>query len=71
MFASAHQPQPQPGQGGGGYGDAFTRPPQEVLDDVLNDYITPEIARVQYGVALAPDGGIDVTATETLREARG
>jgi len=57
--------------GGGGYGDAFARPPQEVLDDVLNDYITPAIARDQYGVALTPDGGVDDTATETLRAARG
>ncbi|MDA0230235.1 MAG: hydantoinase B/oxoprolinase family protein [Proteobacteria bacterium] len=57
--------------GGGGYGDAFTRPPQEVLDDVLNDYITPAIARDQYGVALTPDGSIDDTATQTLRAARG
>ena len=56
--------------GGGGYGDAFARPPQEVLDDVLNDYITPAIARDQYGVVLTPDGGVDGTATETLRAAR-
>lgn len=57
--------------GGGGYGDAFARPPQEVLDDVLNDYITPAIARDQYGVALTPDGGVDDMATEALRAARG
>ena len=57
--------------GGGGYGDAFARPPQEVLDDVLDDYITPAIARDQYGVVLTPDGGVDDTATETLRAARG
>ena len=56
--------------GGGGYGDAFARPPQEVLDDVLDDYITPEIARDQYGVVLTPEGGVDDTATETLRAAR-
>ena len=57
--------------GGGGYGDAFARPPQEVLDDVLNDYITPETARERYGVALSADGGVDEAATESLRAARG
>ena len=57
--------------GGGGYGDAFARPPQEVLHDVLNDYITPETARECYGVALSADGGIDEAATDSLRAARG
>jgi N-methylhydantoinase B len=55
--------------GGGGYGDAFERPPEEVLEDVRNDYITPAIAREKYGVALTPDGGIDAAATESLRAA--
>ncbi len=55
--------------GGGGYGDAFERPPEEVLEDVLNDYITPETARTKYGVALTPDGVLDEAATETLRAA--
>lgn len=55
--------------GGGGYGDAFERPPEEVLEDVLNDYITPETARAKYGVALTPDGVLDEAATESLRAA--
>ena len=55
--------------GGGGYGDAFERPPEEVLEDVLNEYITPETARTKYGVALTPDGVLDEAATESLRAA--
>lgn len=56
--------------GGGGYGEAFERPPEEVLADLRNDYITPETARAQYGVALTADGAIDKAATDSLRAAR-
>jgi len=56
--------------GGGGYGNAFARPAEEVLEDVQNDYITPETAREQYGVALNKDGTVDAAATETLRAGR-
>ena len=56
--------------GGGGYGNAFERPAAEVLEDVRNDYITPETARTQYGVALTADGAVDEAATQTLRAGR-
>ncbi|HJN61946.1 MAG TPA: hydantoinase B/oxoprolinase family protein [Alphaproteobacteria bacterium] len=56
--------------GGGGYGDAYLRPAEEVLEDVRNDYITPEIARDKYGVALTPDGAVDMAATKSLRSGR-
>ncbi|MDP6589397.1 MAG: hydantoinase B/oxoprolinase family protein [Alphaproteobacteria bacterium] len=56
--------------GGGGYGDAYLRPAQEVLEDVRNDYITPDIARDKYGVALTADGAVDDAATQSLRAGR-
>ncbi|MDB5919413.1 MAG: methylhydantoinase [Massilia sp.] len=38
--------------GGGGWGDPFTRAADRVLADVLDDYITIDAARSQYGVAI-------------------
>lgn len=60
---------------GGGYGDPLERAPEKVLDDVLDGFISPEHARVDYGVVLAKtdDGyewGLDHDATALLREER-
>jgi N-methylhydantoinase B/oxoprolinase/acetone carboxylase alpha subunit len=53
---------------GGGYGDPFTRDPELVLKDVLDDYLTADQAREDYGVVLAADGrSVDRAATEGLR----
>jgi N-methylhydantoinase B len=57
---------------GGGYGDPLERPAEQVLEDVLDDFITPGHAREAYGVVLkAADNGfawaLDAAATETLR----
>jgi N-methylhydantoinase B len=57
---------------GGGYGDPLERPAQQVVEDVLDDFITPEHAREAYGVVLqsADDGfawALDAVATEALR----
>ena len=57
---------------GGGYGDPLERPPEQVLEDVLDDFITPENARDAYGVVLkAADNGypfaLDAAATDKLR----
>ena len=42
--------------------------PEEVIEDFLNDYITREIAREQYGVVLTGDGSsYDEAATNELR----
>lgn len=54
---------------GGGYGNPLERVPADVLDDVLDGLITPEIARSDYGVVIA-DGGVDTAATEAERNAR-
>ncbi len=37
---------------GGGYGDPHNRPEQEVVDDVRNGYITPEMAEKDYGIVV-------------------
>ncbi len=57
------------GPAGGGYGDPFERSPDAVLDDVLDDLITPETARRDFGVVIT-DGAIDHAATTALRAAR-
>jgi N-methylhydantoinase B len=54
--------------GGGGYGDPLQREPGLVLQDVLDDKVSVEAARAQYGVVV--DGAracVDVEATVELR----
>jgi N-methylhydantoinase B len=50
----------------GGYGNPFERDPKDVLDDVLDEYISEEQALQQYGVKIT-DGKIDQGATDALR----
>lgn len=38
--------------GGGGYGDPFQRPPDLVLNDVINGYVSLEAAEREYGVVI-------------------
>ena len=52
---------------GGGYGDPLNRSPEQVREDVLDDYCTIAHAREAYGVLLNDDLEIDAAATETLR----
>lgn len=56
-------------QGGGGYGDPLERPAAAVWEDVLDEYVSLDTAREKYGVAGAPEGGLDAAATEALRAA--
>jgi N-methylhydantoinase B len=51
----------------GGYGNPLNRKPKEVLEDVLDEYISIQTARDIYGVIINKDGSIDVKATEALR----
>ena len=52
----------------GGYGDPLERPPEQVRDDVLDDFCTVEHARLAYGVVVDLDTeGVDLRATEALR----
>ena len=57
---------------GGGYGDPLKRPPERVLDDVLDGFFGAGHARDAYGVVLdAVDDGygwaVNAAATEALR----
>ncbi len=54
--------------GGGGWGDPWTRPPEEVVRDVLDGLLTPDAARTQYGVVIDPARqALDSAATQRLR----
>ncbi len=54
--------------GGGGWGDPFEREPDAVLRDVMDDVVSVERARCDYGVVIAEGGrSIDVDATANLR----
>ncbi len=54
--------------GGGGYGDPYERDPQAVLEEVLDEYVSLEAARRDYGVVIDPQRpAVDVRATEELR----
>jgi N-methylhydantoinase B len=58
--------------GGGGFGDPFTRPPELVLRDVREGYVSPEAARADYAVALTRCGqawSVDEAETVRLRSA--
>ncbi|HXJ36506.1 MAG TPA: hydantoinase B/oxoprolinase family protein, partial [Candidatus Eisenbacteria bacterium] len=61
--------------GGGGWGDPLARPPERVLADVLDEYVSVEAARRDYGVVLTGDLwdltlAIDHEATAALRAER-
>ncbi|MEO7246092.1 MAG: hydantoinase B/oxoprolinase family protein, partial [Rubrivivax sp.] len=53
--------------GGGGYGEPLEREPQAVLEDLLDDRITPEYAQRIYGVVVRA-GVVDTGATSELRQ---
>ena len=56
--------------GGGGWGDPFEREPDAVLRDVMDDVVSVERARRDYGVVIAEGGhSIDLDATANLRAA--
>jgi N-methylhydantoinase B len=57
--------------GAGGYGDPLERDPRRVLEDVLDDYVSIEAARDEYGVMLTGTGldlRVDDGATRELRK---
>jgi N-methylhydantoinase B len=63
----------RPSSGGGGFGDPLERDPALVLEDVIDDYVSVERARKDYGVvinAIDPEDlrfEIDAEATERER----
>jgi N-methylhydantoinase B len=61
--------------GGAGWGDPLDRAPERVLEDVLDEYVSPEAALREYGVVLRGSLEdctleIDVEQTHRLRESR-
>ena len=56
--------------GGGGWGDPLERDPATVAADVLDEKVSSEAARAQYGVVVAADGTVDPEATTALRAGR-
>ena len=57
--------------GGGGYGDPPDRPPESVLEDVIDGYVSVESAREDYGVVITTDLSVDHEETSDLRENAG
>jgi N-methylhydantoinase B len=59
--------------GAGGYGDPLDRDPALVLDDVLDELVSVEAARNEYGVVITGTGAdlrVDARATTALRSGR-
>jgi N-methylhydantoinase B len=54
--------------GGGGWGNPLDRDPELVRQDVIEEFISRDAARDDYGVVLAADGSIDKAATERERK---
>jgi N-methylhydantoinase B len=52
--------------GGGGHGDPLERPARQVLQDVLDGFVSIDAARRDYGVVIADDA-LDVAGTRALR----
>jgi len=55
------------GPGGGGYGRPCERDVERVLSDVRGGFVSPDSARLHYGVSIR-DGRVDLPATNALRE---
>jgi N-methylhydantoinase B len=56
--------------GGGGYGEPLEREPGDVLADVVDEKVTPDHARDEYGVVVSGSGRsarLDLKATDLLR----
>lgn len=55
--------------GSGGWGDPLRRDPERVLADVVNEFVSVEAAREDYGVVIATSPlRVDVDATKRLRQ---
>ena len=55
--------------GGGGWGNPFDRDVETVCQDVLDEYISIDAARNEYGVVIDPETvTVDLEATTLLRQ---
>jgi N-methylhydantoinase B len=58
-------------QGGGGWGDPLDRDPDMVREDVLDEYVSVDGARRDYGVVIDPETlEVDLKSTVQLRAGR-
>ena len=55
---------------GGAYGNPIERDPADVLDDVIDEYITRDKALADYGVVITEGFEVDAKATSRERQAR-
>ena len=55
---------------GGAYGNPLERDPADVLDDVIDEYITRDKALADYGVVITEGFEVDAKATSRERQAR-
>lgn len=55
--------------GGGGYGAPWEREPERVREDVLDGYVTPQRAALDYGVVFDAQLQVVPAATRELRAA--
>jgi N-methylhydantoinase B len=53
--------------GGGGWGPPKERPVEKVLADVIDEYVSVDAARAQYGVIINPDMTVNERETTRLR----
>ena len=53
--------------GGGGFGPPEERDPERVAHDVRQGYVSPEVAREVYRVAVTDSGAVDDNGTRMLR----
>ncbi|MGO8673618.1 MAG: hydantoinase B/oxoprolinase family protein [Capsulimonadaceae bacterium] len=56
--------------GSGGYGDPYSRPIENVLADVRDEYVSREMAEELYGVVLDREGNVDRASTDLKRAAK-
>lgn len=74
MVDGSHRPVPVNSEvivrtgGGGGWGDPLERDPERVRSDVLEELVSLDAARGQYGVVLREDLSVDEPATRALRD---
>jgi len=57
--------------GSGGYGEPFERDPHAVAEDVRQEKLSADHAKVEYGVIVDSNAVLDIAATSALRQNKG
>ena len=58
-------------EGSGGYGEPFERDPHAVAEDVRQEKLSVDHAKVEYGVIVDSNAVLDIAATSALRQNKG